>query len=193
MATPFFNFFALFSRFGIFTSFLRGTCISFDAIKASMRLGRTGAFCSLFYIYYTLLLPSDLFQMGGQFHVFTVVHRHHDDAGHALPERFFQCGDQILRFFRPGTPCSAWPLPAFGMISFAIMVLTTGMCRRRLPGSLRGPARWFLMDVPAESVWFLRSWSCSYRSKQKRQSRPNVGRSAFARFIVLDFAAFHKG
>lgn len=51
----------------------------------------------------------------------------------------------------------------------------------------------FLMDVPAESVWFLRLWSCSYRSKQKRQSRPDVGRSAFAGFIVLDFAAFHKG
>ena len=92
------TFFALFSRFSLFTSFLRGTCISFDAIKASMRLGRTGAFCSLFYIYYTLLLPSDLFQMGGQFHVFTVVHRHHDDAGHALPERFFQCGDQSSAF-----------------------------------------------------------------------------------------------
>ena len=33
----------------------------------------------------------------------------------------------------------------------------------------------------------------AYRSKQKRQSRPDVGRSAFAGFIALDFAAFHKG
>jgi len=29
--------------------------------------------------------------------------------------------------------------------------------------------------------------------KTKRQSRPDVGRSAFTGFIVLDFAAFHKG
>jgi hypothetical protein len=37
LATPFFNFFALFSRFGLFTSFLRGTRISFDVMDATKK------------------------------------------------------------------------------------------------------------------------------------------------------------
>jgi len=36
LATPFFNFFALFSRFGLFTSFLRGTRLSFDVMDTTV-------------------------------------------------------------------------------------------------------------------------------------------------------------
>ena len=101
--------------------------------------------------------------MGGQLHVFTVVHRHHDGAAGTAQDLVQALGDVAHDLHGRLIP---------------------------LVDVRRGVVD---MDVPAEPVWFLRSWSCSYRSKQKRQSRPDVGRSAFAGFIVLDFAAFHKG
>ena len=46
-------------------------------------------------------MPVYLFQVGRKLHVFAVIHRDYDHAGHRLPEGFFQRGDEVGGFFHP--------------------------------------------------------------------------------------------
>ena len=46
-------------------------------------------------------MPVYLLQVGRKLHVFAVIHRDYDHAGHRLPEGFFQRGDEVGVFFHP--------------------------------------------------------------------------------------------
>ena len=46
-------------------------------------------------------MPVYLLQVGRKLHVFAVIHRDYDHAGHRLPEGFFQRGDEVGGFFHP--------------------------------------------------------------------------------------------